>query len=368
MTCNAPPASDSASPRSGPLHPPAQAGAGGAAGWPLEPLPVECRTADQEIALARRIRAAEQVARDAIAGIAIAELILGRRPVRAEQTSAGSVDRLEAAVRAVSEAAQDQPELRGAAAIASQAWLESERLRWELAMSARQVACYEARKLRGAPLSAPDLIQEGYIGLVRAARRYDPDRGYRFATYARWWARAQMTRAIEMTGHLVRLPCRPVEDLRHLPAAVELDRDDGSSTQRTSRAAGVPRRRLERLPLSGAAISLDAPGENGQRIVDCLVDEGVADPQEVAIKRQVVLRIRLALLGNLKERERQILVRYYDLDGEGSVTLSDIARILGLSRERTRQLAHGALVSLRDMLEARPGSAACQRGAVCSGR
>ena len=87
-------------------------------------------------------------------------------------------------------------------------------------MSGRRIAHGEARKLAGPFMDEEDLVQEGYIGLLRAAKRFDPDRGIRFSTYARWWVRAQMTRAIDHTGRPVRLPGCAVEQTRNLRKAM----------------------------------------------------------------------------------------------------------------------------------------------------
>ena len=90
-----------------------------------------------------------------------------------------------------------------------------------LAMSGKRIAHCEARKLAGPFMDEEDLVQEGYIGLLRAAKRFDPDKGIRFSTYARWWVRAQMTRAIDHTGRPVRLPGCAVEQTRNLRKAMK---------------------------------------------------------------------------------------------------------------------------------------------------
>ena len=115
----------------------------------------------------------------------------------------------------------DDPEIKAIAVQASRHWDEAESLRWQLAMSAMRIARGEARKLACSLMAEEDLVQEGYIGLLRAARRFDPDRGIRFTTYARWWVRAQMTRALETAGRMVRLPGGAVEQLRSLQRAME---------------------------------------------------------------------------------------------------------------------------------------------------
>ena len=178
-------------------------------------------TAEQEKAIARDIRRAENRARDAIRGLEAAEDILSKRPERAERTRAGAVDRLESAVEAVWKISKDDQELRMRAREAKTAWAAAENLRWKLAMSGRRIAHGEARKLAGPFMDEEDLVQEGYIGLLRAAKRFDPDRGIRFSTYARWWVRAQMTRAIDHTGRPVRLPGCAVEQTRNLRKAIK---------------------------------------------------------------------------------------------------------------------------------------------------
>ena len=169
-------------------------------------------TVEEERDLARRIRAAEREARAAIAGIDPAEDILRRRPTRNERTRAGAIDRLVEAVAACEDEAKVDPEVRKYVNQAKGHLAEAESLRWELAMSARRIARGEARKLACSLLGEEDLEQEGFVGLLRAAKRFDPDRGIRFSTYARWWVRAQMTRALETTGRMVYTTKTPVAD------------------------------------------------------------------------------------------------------------------------------------------------------------
>ena len=178
-------------------------------------------SADEEKDLARRIRAAENRARRAVGQIDVAKKELSKRPSRAERTRAGLVDRIENAVNAAWEVTRKRPEIRDDAREAKEAWAEAENLRWKLAMSGKRIAHGEARKLSGPYMDEIDLVQEGYIGLLRAAKRFDPDRDIRFSTYARWWVRAQMTRAIDHTGRTVRLPGCAVEQTRNLRKAMK---------------------------------------------------------------------------------------------------------------------------------------------------
>ena len=100
-------------------------------------------------------------------------------------------------------------------------------LRWELAMSAEHIAKIESNKMSGRSMQSEDLLQEGYIGLLEAAKRFDPEKEIRFTTYARWWVRAQITRCIENTGRLIRIPGGAIEQTRNLQTVIEQYINDG---------------------------------------------------------------------------------------------------------------------------------------------
>ena len=134
-------------------------------------------TAEEEKEIARRIRSAESDAREYVRDIEMAEEILSKKPDRAERTRAGAVDRLEAAVEKVWKAGKKEPKLKDRGRRAKTAWAQAESLRWKLAMSGRRIAHGEARKLAGPFMDEEDLVQEGYIGLLRASKRFDPERG-----------------------------------------------------------------------------------------------------------------------------------------------------------------------------------------------
>ncbi|MEO0603368.1 MAG: sigma-70 family RNA polymerase sigma factor, partial [Myxococcota bacterium] len=190
-----------------------------------------------------------------------------RKPKRAERTRAGMVDRLEEAVYEVWKQFRNHPKHKLSARTAKQAWAEAEAVRWELAMSGRRIAHGEARKLAGPFMDEADLVQEGYIGLLRAAKRFDPDRGIRFSTYARWWVRAQMTRAIDHTGRPVRLPGCAVEQTRNLRKAIKRFEDLGADYTVSDLAdeVGIDKKRAEFLLSQGQTVSLDQPVDDGPR-------------------------------------------------------------------------------------------------------
>ena len=224
-------------------------------------------TAEQERQAGREIREAERTALDAVRGIAQADAILGSRPRRTERTRAGEVSRLEHAIAVVWAASKGEAALRDRARRAKAAWEEAENLRWNLAMSGRRIAHGEARKLAGPFMDEADLVQEGYIGLLRAAKRFDPERGIRFSTYARWWVRAQMTRAIDHTGRPVRLPGCAVEQTRNLRKAIKRFEDIGAEFNVGDLAGevGIDKKRAEFLLSQGQTVSLDQPVDDGPR-------------------------------------------------------------------------------------------------------
>ncbi|MED5372169.1 MAG: sigma-70 family RNA polymerase sigma factor [Myxococcota bacterium] len=326
-------------------------------------------TAEEEKDMARRIRAAEESARDAIVEIDIARAIIGRRPERAERTRAGAVSRLEEAVQEVGRAARKNPELRKAARESGAAWQEAENLRWRLAMSGRRIAHGEARKLAGPFMDEEDLVQEGYIGLLRAAKRFDPDRGIRFSTYARWWVRAQMTRAIDHTGRPVRLPGCAVEQTRNLRKAMKRFESGGTeyTIQDLADEVGIDKERAELLLSQGNTISLEQPVDDGPRprpLERFLSDDDAPQPDGEAIQGQELARMHKAFAAVLSDRQRFVLTRRYGLDDGEFRTLSEVGKEMGLSRERVRQIEREALHRLRDHSGIRDATFARLRAAM----
>jgi RNA polymerase sigma factor (sigma-70 family) len=318
-------------------------------------------TAEEEKDIARAIRRAEDSARTAINGHGAAESILKKRPDRAERTRAGAVDRLEAAIEAAWRAGKDDPEFKARARAAKGAWAQAESLRWRLAMSGRRIAHGEARKLAGPFMDEEDLVQEGYIGLLRAAKRFDPDRGIRFSTYARWWVRAQMTRAIDHTGRPVRLPGCAVEQTRNLRKAIKRFEAAGIpyGIAELAEEVGIDKERAELLLSQGNTISLEQPVDDGPRprpLERFLSDEDAIQPDVDAIQAQELARMHDAFAMVLSERQRFVLARRYGLEDGEFRTLSEVGKEMGLSRERVRQIEREALIRLREQSNIRDPS------------
>lgn len=302
--------------------------------------------------IARRILKLESDVTKLLSAIPAARTAAARCGGRVGRTRAASVDRLEAAVAAAIEDPTPDPEAVEAARVA---WTEAQDLRWRLAMSATRVAYREARRLAGnGSLTERDLVQEGMIGLLGAAKRFEPDRDIRFATYARWWVRAEMTRAIDQS-RVVRLSAGACEQLRNLRKQIRIHESAGAewTVSEVATEIGLETERARTLLGVGTAQSLDEPGDDdGPAVGAQLAEESLPSPDDVAALNQEIARLRAALDTTLPERQRRILVRRYGID-EQQLTLAEIASGMCLSRERVRQLERESLVLLRE---------ACSRG------
>ena len=307
---------------------------------------------EEEKALGRRILRAEEAALLAIRDMPGIQALLNQKAKKSEKTRAGRVDRLREAIRRVTEDARTDPALRPMARAANAAMAEAESCRWKLAMSGTRVVRREARKLAAGSMEVSDLVQEGHIGLLRAAKRYDPDRDIRFCTYARWWVRAQMTRSLDHNARTVRLPGGAVEALRNMRKAKKEFEAQGLpyTIAELAEYARVDVERAEFLLSRKHARSLDAPldGDPDARTIgELLADDDAVDPSEQVEQADEVSRMHAAMHAVLSERQRFVVSRRFGLEDGLPRSLSELARTMQLSRERVRQIERQALSQLR---------------------
>jgi RNA polymerase sigma factor (sigma-70 family) len=311
-------------------------------------VPQQRLTPEQEREIAQQILHLEDRVREILAGVPAAAAVLKSKRGRTGRTRAAAVDRLEAALDAGEGASATHRRLLGEARLK---WKEAQDLRWKLALSATRVAYREARRLAANPvLGEQDLVQEGLIGLLGAAKRFEPSKDIRFATYARWWVRAQMTRAIDL-GRTVRLSAGACEQLRNLRKQIRAYESAGVQWSASDLASdmGLDAERVRRLLGVGAALSLDEPTDDeNQSVGSTIADDSFPEPEAAVARLEEMDRLRAALVRTLPDRERRILTRRYGLGQERPHTLAEIARGLSLSRERVRQLERESLAVLRD--------------------
>lgn len=212
-----------------------------------------------------------------------------------------------------------------------------------------------AQRYRGSGLDFEDLIQEGNLGLIRAVERFDPERGLRFSTYAVWWIRQAIQRAIEERGRLIRLPGPAAEEATRLwrvadQLAVDLERVPDLAE--AARASGLDTSRaLELAQVTLRPVSLEAAVDGDGEVTLGDVLAGTFENPEGEVERAAVAEMIEHGLTRLPERARQVLeLRYGLTDGEPR-TLTETGVALGISRERARHLEASALRSLRRILQ-----------------
>ena len=219
-----------------------------------------------------------------------------------------------------------------------------------------------AKNYLGRGLPMPDLIEEGNLGLMHAIGKFEPERGFRFSTYASWWIRQSIERAIMHQARLVRLPVHVVRELNQVlkarralesQAPLEADGERPVRVEDVAAAVGRPMQEVaELLRFAEQPTSLDAPIErhpadgNSESVLDSVADDGSSDPMSLTLSNEVE-RLLEHGLDELNEREREVLAGRYGLRDREPETLEVLAERLGLTRERIRQIQQEALIKLK---------------------
>ena len=212
-----------------------------------------------------------------------------------------------------------------------------------------------AKQYQNQGLSLPDLINEGNIGLIKAAHKFDETRGFKFISYAVWWIRQSILQAIAEQGRPVRLPLNQVSSVNKINKALnkfEQENERRPSVEEIASSTDLPQEKIEEaIKANTKQVSMDAPFKDGEEssLADVLYSEDSPSTDAELLKQSLREEMAMAL-SVLNERERNVITAFYGI-GQAEMTMDEIGKKFGLTRERVRQIRERALRRLRQQTQ-----------------